>query len=29
MYCLHNLSHGYDKAGRVYAGEGALEELID
>ena len=26
---LHNLSHGYDKAGRVYAGEGALEELID
>ena len=26
---LHNLSKGYEKAGRVYAGEGALEELIE
>ena len=26
---LYNLSKGYEKAGRAYAGEGALEELIE
>lgn len=26
---LHNLSTGFERAGHVYAGEGALEELIE